>query len=69
MLCVCKDCEAQLTALEPFLVCSLLLDQYAMGDPTGAQGPRQALGFMGTLKPLHHVNVMVLESHTIKSQQ
>ena len=30
-----------LTALEPFLVCSLLLDQFAMGDPTGAQGSRQ----------------------------
>ena len=37
-----KDCGAQLlTALEPFLVCCLLLDQFAMGDPTGAQGSRQ----------------------------
>ena len=59
------DCGAQLlTALEPFLVCSLLLDQFAMGDPTGAQCSRQhsfqdPWGFMGTLEPLHHVKVMV----------
>ena len=37
-----KDSGAQLlTALEPFLVWSLLLDQFAMGDPTGARGSRQ----------------------------
>ena len=36
------DCGAQLLQLskfdEPFLVCSLLLDQFAMGDPPGALG-------------------------------
>lgn len=50
-LCVSKDCGAQLfTALEPFLVCSLILDQFAMGDSTGAQGTSQdtvAIGIHG----------------------